>query len=122
VSAGDVDQALGQVSSAHTEWGPRGFQPRGAIITTLPTIEPEALPRLGTLALIEHNAILELWARVAMLLGLFRDTWSPDDVDARRAAYDAIAPKLPDTGWLTRALSHGEPFVNADTLLAEWPT
>jgi hypothetical protein len=122
LSAGDIDQALGQVSSAHTEWAPRGFQPRGAIVTSLTEINPEALPRLGALAIIEHQAILALWERVAMLLGLFREAWSPDDVDARRTALELVAPQLPDTGWLARALDHGEPFVDAETLLREWPT
>lgn len=121
LSAGDIDQALGQVTSAHAEWAPRGFQPRGAIITTLTEINPEALPRLGSLALVHHDAICVLWERVGMLLGLFRDAWSPDDADARKAAYELIAPKLPDTGWLTRALDQGDPFVSGATLVAEWP-
>lgn len=120
LSAGDVDQALGQVASAHTEWAPRGFQPRGAIVTTLTEIDHAALPRLGALAVIKHEAILALWERVATLLGLFRETWSPDDAAARQAAFEQIAPKLPDTGWLPRALDKGDSFVDGDDLLAEW--
>ena len=122
ISAGDVDQALGQVNSAHSEWGPRGFEPRGAIVTMLEDVDPEALPRLGSLALIRHDAVVALWERVAGLLALFAEAWSPDDVDARRVARDTVAPKVPDTGWLPRALGCANPFVDPDDLLAEWPT
>jgi hypothetical protein len=121
LSTGDIDQALGQVTSAHTEWAPRGFQPRGAVVTTLTTIDSAALPRLGALALIQHDAILALSERLGMLLGLFREAWSPDDLEARRTAYELIAPKLPDTGWLMRAFDQGDPFVSGDALIAEWP-
>ncbi len=120
LSAGDVDQALGQVSSAHTEWAPRGFQPRGVIVTTLANIDDAALPRLGALAVVHHDAVLALWERIATLLGQFREAWSPDDVGARHAAREQIAPRLPDTGWLPRALDRGEPIVSTDDLLAEW--
>lgn len=55
-----------------------------------------------------------------MLLGLYREAWSPDDADARRVAHELIAPKLPGTRCLMRALDHGAPFVHGDTLVAEW--
>jgi hypothetical protein len=122
ISPGDVDQALGQVNSAQAEWGPRGFAARGAIVTVLADVDTAALPRLGSLALIRHDAVIALWQRVAGLLTLFAEAWSPDDVDARRVARDTVAGKLPDTGWLPRALDRADPFVEPDDLLAEWPT
>ena len=120
IAPGDVDQALGQVNSAQAEWGPRGFAPRGAIVTVLEDIDSAALSRLGSLAVIRHDAVVALWTRVAKLLTLFGEAWSADDVDARRTAREAFAAKLPDTGWLPRALDRADPFVDPDDLLAEW--
>jgi hypothetical protein len=115
----DVDQALGQVNSAQAEWGPRGFAPRGAIVTVLEDIDRgAAAPRVAggdpprrrgrPLGARRQPSHVVRWA------------WSPDDVDARRAAREAVAAKLPDTGWLPRALDRADPFVDPDDLLAEW--
>jgi Type III restriction enzyme, res subunit len=121
ITAGMVDQALGQVAAAATEWQPRGFAPRGAIVTHLENVAPEALARLGTLALVRADAIEALWERITELLAAFREPWSVDDGIARRRAADTIAGRLPSTGWLSRALDRGEPWVTAEALLSEWP-
>jgi hypothetical protein len=71
--------------------------------------------------LIRHEAVCALWERVALLLGLFRETWSPDDATARQAAAARVAAYLPDTGWLIRAFGTGDPWVDTDRLLADWP-
>lgn len=78
------------------------------------------MPRLGALAVVHHDAVLALWERIATLRGRFREAWSPDDVEARHAAREQIAPRLPDNGWLPRALDRGEPIVSTNDLLAEW--
>ena len=37
-------------------------------------------------------------------------------------AADRVAPRLPTTGWLIRALDTGPTFVDSATLLADWPS
>lgn len=120
LTAGSVDQALGQLTTADGEWTSRGFHPRGVIITHLNTLAPEAASRLGPLALLPHRSIEALWDRLALLVGLFREQWSIDDVVARRHAATQVAPSLPATGWLGRALDTADPWVEQDALLAEW--
>ncbi len=121
LTIGNVDQALGQLSAATTEWGPRGYVPRGAIVTRLDAIDSAAAQRLGPLAVIPSASIEVLWGRLAALLGLFREQWSPEDAEARARAVDYARRHLPPAGWLGRALDSGTPRVDPQALLAEWP-
>ena len=48
-----------------------------------------------------------LWTRVNELLGVYAGDWSADAPEARLLAADRVAPRLPPTGWLIRALAAG---------------
>lgn len=73
------------------------------------TIESElhndAISSVGTLKMIPKDAVTELWRAVSVILSSYRGAWSLDDVRVRAQAAVAIRPRLPRTGWLTRALA-----------------
>lgn len=87
----------------------------------LQQVEPSAAASAGTIKVVRKDAVLELWARTGTLLRAYADDWSADKPQARLLAADRIAPRLPPTGWLDRALTGEGLFVEAGTLLAEWP-
>jgi hypothetical protein len=58
---------------------------------------------------------------VRILLSLYRDRWSLDDINVRTAAAESIRQRIPPTGWLIRVLDHQDRFVTSQRLLAEWP-
>ena len=62
-----------------------------------------------------------MWNRVRSLLAYSRDGWSLDDISARSAAAQTIRARLPETGWIIRALDADERFITTERLLAEWP-
>ena len=59
-----------------------GYTVCGTIVTHLDDIEPSAKSSLGSLRLISKSAMQSLWERVRLLLSLYRDAWSLDDVSA----------------------------------------
>ncbi len=120
ISPGDVGQAHIQLARAQAEFQTQGYVIRGAIITHLDAIESAADASAGVLRVIPKTAIVELWERVRLLLSLYRDAWSVDDIQARWAAAGRIRPRLPQSGWLIRALDCRERFITAQGLLAEW--
>lgn len=75
----------------------------------------------GPIKVVRKEAVLELWARTKTLLGAYADDWAQDNLKARLLAADRIALKLPPTGWLDRALTREELFVDAAGLLDQWP-
>jgi len=84
-------------------------------------IAQEAQSSIGTLKIIEKSAVNALWGRTKLLLSLYRAGWSLDNLQARLAAAQAISPKLPPSGWLTRAFTGDGLVINAEHLMAEWP-
>jgi hypothetical protein len=84
-------------------------------------IEASAASSAGPIKVVRKEAVLELWMRSSTLLGAYADDWAQDNSEARLLAADRIAPKLPPTGWLDRALTGEELFVESITLLGEWP-
>ena len=121
VDAHAIGQANNQRNRAETELGPSGYGVRGTIVTHLQQVEPSAAASAGTIKVVRKDAVLELWARTGALLGAYADDWSADIPEARLMAADGIAPRLPPTGWLDRALTDEGLFVETGTLLAEWP-
>jgi len=118
----DVGQAHNQFNRANTVYGPQGCAVRGTIVTHLTVIDPSAEASAGGIKVLPKAAIFELWTRVVTLLSLYRHSWSIQDVSARMSAAKAIRPRLPETGWLIRAIDAEKRFVTAEDLLAEWPT
>jgi RAD3-like DEAD/DEAH box helicase len=116
----DVGQAHNQLARAQAEYGPQGYLIRGTIVTHLNELDPAADASAGTIRVIAQGAISELWDRVRLLLSLYRDNWSLDDMGTRALAVGRIQARLPQTGWLIRALDRDERFVTAEQLLSEW--
>jgi Type III restriction enzyme, res subunit len=100
---------------------PQGYVIRGTIITHLNAIEPAADASAGTIRVLPKAAVANLWGRVRILLSLYRDRWSLDDINVRIAAAESIRQRIPPTGWLIRVLDHQDRFVTSQRLLAEWP-
>jgi Rad3-related DNA helicase len=122
VDAHAMGQAHNQESRAETELGTKGYRVRGTVVTHLQQIEPSAASSAGSLKVVRKDAVLDLWARVSALLGAYAADWSADNSEARLLAADRLAPKLPPTGWLDRALTQEDLFVESATFLSEWPT
>ncbi len=121
VDAHAIGQANNQRNRAETELGPSGYRVRGTVVTHLEQIEPSAAASAGTIKVVRRDAVLALWFRVRALLGLYAESWTADSPEARLLAADRVAPRLPDTCWLDRALTTDELFVVSDLILAEWP-
>jgi hypothetical protein len=118
-------QAIGPANNHRnraTELGPSGYRVRRRIVIHLQQVEASAAASAGAITAVRKDAVLELWARTGTLLGAYADDWSADSPQARLLAADRIAPRLPPTGWLDRALTGEGLFVETGTLLAEWPT
>ena len=116
----DMGQAHNQLARAEGEYGAHDYMIRGMIVTHLNAIEPAAEASAGSVRIILRDTVLELWHRVRLLLSLYRDNWSLDDMKVRTAAAMKIQAQIPQPGWLPRALDHGERFVSAEQLLSEW--
>ena len=116
----DLGQAHNQKTKAESYYGPRGFVVRGAIVTHLTELGAGVEDALGDLRIISKQAICDLWVRIRAALILYRDTWLPNNLAANLQAAQSIKSRVPGTGWLTRALSHGPAFVTSDELLKEW--
>lgn len=121
VDAHAVGQAHNQFNRALAELGPKGFTIRGLIVTHLERIDPSASSSLGSIRVVRKSAIIRLWERIRTILDAYGTTWSADDLGSRVAAGHAAASKLPPTGWLDRAVTGDEPYVDEVALLAEWP-
>jgi hypothetical protein len=122
VDAHAMGQANNQRNRAEAELGPRGYHVRGTVVTHLLQVEPSAAASAGPIRVVRKDAVLDLWARTNTLLGAYADDWTADSPEARLLAADRVAPKLPPTGWLDRALTRDELFVATTALLYEWPT
>jgi hypothetical protein len=121
IIASDVGQAHNQYTRAYTEYDPQGYIVNGSIVTHLTDIAQEAQSSIGTLKIIEKSAVNALWDRTKLLLSLYRAGWSLDNLQARLAAAQALSPKLPSSGWLTRAFAGVGLVINAEHLMTEWP-
>ena len=122
VYAHAVGQAHNQSSRAETELGHQGYVVRGTIVTHLEQLDPAAAASIGAIKVVRKDAVAALWTRVNELLGVYAGDWSADAPEARLMAADRVAPRLPTTGWLIRALDTGPTFVDSATLLADWPS
>jgi hypothetical protein len=116
----DVGQAHNQLARAQAEYAPLGYIVRGAIVTHMNAIDPGADASAGVIKLMPKDALIALWERIRLLLSLYRGQWSLDDMGARTVAADGIQSRIPQTGWLARALDSDERFVTENLLLAEW--
>jgi hypothetical protein len=121
VCASDVGQAHNQLTRAETELGSRGYLVRGTIVTHLADLDAAAAASIGAIKVIRKDAMGALWTRVNQLLGAYSGEWSAETPEARLQAADHLAPSLPPTGWLGRALSAPAVFVEPAALLSEWP-
>jgi hypothetical protein len=120
VAPADVGQAHNQISRARAEYEPQGYVIRGTIVTHMDQIEPAADVSAATIRVIQRGAVVQLWSRIRLLLSLYRDRWSLDDMASRLVAAERIRPHIPQTGWLVRALDAPERFVAVQDLNAEW--
>ena len=117
--ASDVGQAHNQLTRAETELGSQGYLVRGTIVTHLAELDAAAAASVGTVKVVRKDAVAALWTRVDQLLGAYSSDWSADTPEARLQAADRLAPYLPPTGWLGRALSIPSIFVETAELLSE---
>jgi hypothetical protein len=117
----DIGQVHNQVARAQQQYGSRGYAVKGTIVTHLDQLDDAAHSSLGAIRIISKDAFLVLWKHLVMLLSQYRDNWSLEDVEGRRRAADLVIPKLPETGWIIRALGKQESFISASDLLTEWP-
>ena len=121
IASSHIGQAHNQLARAETQYGNRGFMIRGTIVTHRQAIELDAEQELGAIRVLRKDAVIALFERVASLMAEYRSAWSLHDVSARLQAAQLVAPKMPKSGWLTRALSTDEHFCDETTLLSEWP-
>jgi hypothetical protein len=120
VDASDVGQAHNQVSRATAEYGSFGYTVRGALVTHLTAITPDAEAALGSIKIIPKEAVLHLWLHVKTLLSLYRDNWSLDDFAARNSSAQQIVHRIPPAGWLVRVLDSTNRTITIDELMGEW--
>ena len=116
----DLGQAHNQKAKADTYYGSRGFVVSGAIVTHLTELGAGVADSLGDLRIVSKQAICDLWVKSRSALVFYRDKWLPDNLPANLQAAESIKSRIPKTGWLTRALSHGSPFVTSKEFLKEW--
>jgi hypothetical protein len=121
VTPNHMGQAHNQLNRAMSEFEHLGYSIRGTIVTHLTTIDAAAKSSAGAIRVIAKSGVFELWERVRVLLSLYRQGWSIDDIPARRSAANAILAKCPRTGWLLKAIDEDRLFLDGKTLLSGWP-
>ena len=84
----DVGQTHNQLARAQAEYGAHGYVIRGVIVTHLDAIDQAAEASAGAIRIIPRSTVIDLWNRVRLLLSLYRDHWSLDDMQIRA---DAVA-------------------------------
>jgi hypothetical protein len=120
IDAHAVGQAHNQKARAESELGAAGFTVRGLVVTHLERLAADAAASLADVVILRRDAVEALHQRVDQLLVEFSMAWSLVDPRARVEAGEALAAKLPDTGWLVAAIDGGDRFLAADELLSAW--
>ena len=120
IALSDLGQAHNQKTTAETYYGSRGFIVSGAIVTHLTQLGAGVEDSLGDLRIISKQAICDLWVKVRYALVLYRDKWLPDNLAVNLQAAQSLKSRIPETAWLTRALSYGSAFITSEELLKEW--
>jgi hypothetical protein len=121
ITARGVGQAHSQRARAVAELERSGFVIRGLIVTHLERLSADAAPGLGEIVVLRTDAVQALHKRIDQLLVEFSTAWSLEDPAARVAAGEALAQRLPPTGWLTDAVDAADRFLDAELILASWP-
>jgi hypothetical protein len=120
ITASDMGQAHIQLARAVSEFRTQGYTIRGTIVTHLTSLVPGVASSAGEIKIVEKQAILELWKRVHTLLSLYREQWSLEDIFAREVSAQRIQARIPESGWLVRALDTDEVVITAERLCTEW--
>jgi len=120
ITASDIGQVHNQIARAKSEYESMGYIVRGAVVSHLSELMPDAESSAGVIRIISKDTVLEIWNRAKELLSQYRNSWSLDDINIRRQAVEAIRPKIPSNGWLTKALDIDERFISSEQLLNEW--
>ena len=120
ITHGDVGQAVAQYNRAVEEHSVKGYTVRSLIVTHLKTVSPEGKSALGAVRLISRDSILALWHQVRSVLELYRSGWSVDDIHTRRTSATRIRARLPNTGWMLRAVDSADPWISREGVLKEW--
>ena len=120
ISLSDLGQVHNQKTKADSYYGSRGFVVGAAIVTHLTVLGAGVEDSIGDLRIIPKQAILDLWDKIRSVLVLYRDGWLPDNLAVNLQSAQSIRSRIPETGWLTRVLSHGSVFVTSEELLKEW--
>ncbi len=119
ITTSDMGQAHNQLARAEREFSAQGYTIRGTIVTHLTSLAASVAASAGGIKIVEKAAVLELWDHVRMLLSLYREHWSLEDIAAREAAASGIRPRIPEAGWLIRALDADSEVITAEQLCAE---
>ena len=120
ITATDMGQVHNQIERTKKEYEPLGYTVRGTIVSHLSELLPDAESSAGEVRVIPKDCVLELWTLVRGLLTDYRSSWSLDRIDQRRQAAEAMRPKLPQSGWLLRALETDNRFLTTEILVEEW--
>jgi hypothetical protein len=121
IDARAVGQAHNQRARAVTELASSGYSVRGLIVTHLDRLAADAAPGLGEIVVLSTDAVAALQTRLDQLLAGLASEWSLEDPLARVAAGEALASRLPNTGWLIDAIDKADRFLDGESLLAGWP-
>ncbi len=122
IFAKDVGQAHNQYNRAIREYQHLGYTVLGTIVSHLTNIAPEAEAGAGNIRIIQKAAILALWEKVKLILTLYRDGWSVDDVEVRKSSASKIRSFLPEANWLAIACSADTRWITEEILLRNWPS
>jgi hypothetical protein len=118
----DVNQADGQRRAAAQTLALAEEAVDGLIVTNLRAIHSAAGPALGRVRIITMPVLEQLRHRIQDLLAEYWRTWSASDAQARLAARRSVALRLPQSGWLSRAVANSAgPFLTEAELFSEWP-
>ncbi len=120
ITLSDMGQAHNQLARALEQYQPQGYTIRGMIVTHLTSLAPGVASSAGGIRIVEKGAVLELWNRVRTLFALYREQWSLEDIAAREVSAQRIRSRIPEAGWLVRALEADEEVITTERLCAEW--
>lgn len=117
----DFGQAHNQYNRACLEFQHLGYTVYGTIVSHLTEIAPEAEAGAGIIRLIPKSSILSLWELIKRILVQYRDSWSLDDIEARKSSAKKIRGYLPKANWLAMSCNADTRIVSESVLLKAWP-
>lgn len=121
LSLDDINQANGQRTRAITEYGSKGYEVYGFVLTHLEDIDKAAESSLGHLRILKLDAVVQLLDRFMSVLDQFQATYDLDRTETITHAMSKALERLPEPNWLKACFGAETHWIETEALIGQWP-